>query len=120
MKISEIIEWYESFSIEMGVETLLDYRKHLSCALVKMAEHIQHLEAEHKKVLHENKINLAIQKVSVSGTVQEREAHARKETKKSRMHEAHLDGTLKGYKIKFEAYSKVIDSMASYISTINR
>lgn len=120
MNGEDIISWYEGYTKDQGVEVLLDKRRLLACLMVRMSDTIMQLEQRHKIAYNKNKIDLAIKAIEINGTMQERNAHARKVTMESRMKEAEIEGKLKGYKLKFEAYCKVLDSMSSYINTMNR
>lgn len=117
---SSIIDWYSSYTIEMGIDPLLTARQHLSIAYYKIATAYKDKEVQSKRLYSKRKISEAVTKLETTGTMVLREAEAIRVNKELRMEESTLEGEVMGTKQILNSYSKVLDSMASIISTLNR
>ena len=114
----QIVQRFSKYEINQGSEVLLDMRRDLSCFLSNMANDIMALEKEYRSLQAEVKLKYALKKNLYSGTVVQKEAHARSETYQDRKRVAELDGEIRGFRIKYESYESVIDSMASYLKIL--
>lgn len=115
---NSVIEWFKDYRLEQGVDILVEARRTLVCHCVPLAEKIKELETRHKEAYHNRRIGEAQNFLQEEGTVAERNASSVSE--ELRLEEARSEGELRGHKIMFEVYLKVLDSMASMINVLNR
>jgi len=113
-----IIEWYDSYNLDQGLEPLLKARQRLSVYCVGIAEQIERAEAVSSVAYHQRKLREAQAFLEAEGTNAERTAKSIDEA--TRLEEAAHEGELRGLKIMLQTYNKVLDSMAGQINTLNR
>ena len=114
-KPQEILSWYAAFQQEThSIDMLIDMRRRLAVACAGMASDIAEKEREYHDTYQRRRISEAQKYLRVTGTVDERRAKAMDED--LRLKEAALDGERKGVKHLLDAYSKVLDSMSSYVN----
>lgn len=115
-----IIDWFESYQLENGIEPLLEARQQLSINCTKIANYVKQEEAKHKRIYQERRIAEARTKIETEGTTVHKEATSIIENKDLRLKEAESEGNARGAKIVLDSYYKVLDAMASIINTLNR
>ena len=109
-----IIDWFDKYDPQKeGVEPLQKARQRLSVYLVGMADQMKRCEKVYQITYHQRRIAEAEGFLSETGTRDERINKAM--ATELRQQEAQQEGELKGLKIMYESYCKVLDAMASQI-----
>lgn len=114
----EIIKWFDSYDLHMGLEPVLKARRRLSVHCAGIAKEIQRLEGEHKSNYHNRKISEAKRFLEAEGTGAERSAKSIDPDLRAK--EGKSEGELRGHKIMIETFFKIMDSMSSIINALNR
>ena len=116
-----IINWYREFDKNKhDVEDLLKARQKLSVELRAIGQRIGEIQLQLKPLVHERKIMFARKKLkSELKTVAERDADAYVQTEEIRMTEGSLDGELEANKIFHSDIREILNSMSSWINTLN-
>ncbi len=116
----DIIEWFATYRLEQGLDTLLEARRELSIVCVSIAEAEKKAVSQYHTLYQERKIAEAKSKITNTGTILEKESAAIVEHEQLRIDEAIAESEAKGAKIMLGSYNKVLDSMASMINVLNR
>lgn len=120
MKGKDILEWFDNYRIQDGIEVLLEARRKLSIVCCEMAEQEKNSLSEYLTTYQQRKVEEAKIRLSEEGTGVVKEAQSVVKLVDLRMKEAVLEGKTKGIKTMLSSYNKVLDSMASIINTLNR